>query len=243
MYLLPTTSHEAMDYLKKKRKSILTLINEKFELIESLNGIDKQAKLLSCISSKSKSILIHKGEVSNISLCLSNNEEKNIIQFPGITILFSVHQTFSIEKHTTNADNNMIVSSEILTISQNTPALIDGSKNAYSFLESSVLVGNLSFPKNSDINVFDSSTGEKKYWFTTDNAVLRALFTMTAMESLDSSHLLDVAKEYIYHYHPAVAWHAFRIIYEFKDKDINKYKSLILKSGNSRTQQLIKECL
>ncbi|CAH1530338.1 hypothetical protein THF1D04_280025 [Vibrio owensii] len=49
MYLLPTTSREAMDYLKKKWKSILTLINEKFELIGSLNGIDKQAKLLSCI--------------------------------------------------------------------------------------------------------------------------------------------------------------------------------------------------
>ncbi|CAH1530347.1 hypothetical protein THF1D04_280027 [Vibrio owensii] len=32
---------------------------------------------------------------------------------------------------------------------------------------------------------------------------------MPAMENLNSSHLLDIAKEYIYHYHPAVVWHAF----------------------------------
>ncbi|CAH1530342.1 hypothetical protein THF1D04_280026 [Vibrio owensii] len=55
----------------------------------------------------------------------------------------------------------MIASSEILTISQNNPVLIDGSKKAYSFLESNVLVGNLSFPKNNEINLFEPSTGEK----------------------------------------------------------------------------------
>ena len=241
MLPFPSNYREAIIYLQQERGFILELIKNKFEDIEGLTGINKQSRLLDYISSKSQSMLIHKGDVSNISICLSTNNKEHIIQFPGKTLLFSVHEEFKIIKHTTNVENNRIVDNETLTVSKDNSVLIDGDIHAYTFLSNNVLVGNLSFPERKDINIFDLSTRKKKYWFPTDSSVARALFTIKAMEELSSIRLLDVAKEYVYHYHPAVAWAAFRVIYRLDYSQREKYKKLILKSGNERTRQLVDE--
>lgn len=121
------------------------------------------------------------------------------------------------------------------------PLFVDGNRNIYEFHEEMKgLVANINYPEiKSEIHVYNKKTSAKDFWFLADKNSARFLFILEALRSIGDEGILDVAREIIYHYHPAVQWEAYRIIHELAPHERDFYKKILLKSEDQKLASLV----
>lgn len=232
--------HHAICFIRNNHTEIVNFIKLKLKEI-SKNDVNDISKF-KYTSALSKTITICYDDKCNISVNFPKESSfHHVMTYPGTTILFPLINEFSVNYYTIDPDLEKIVKTERKKISAAEPLYIDGVKNTYDFHdEINCLVANLNYPEiTEDIDVYNKKTFAKDFWFMADKNSARYLFILEALTSIKDKGALNVAREIIYHYHPAVQWEAYRIIYELAPHERDFYKKILLKSQNPKLVSLV----
>lgn len=234
--------HDGIAFIRNNHAAIVDFIKGHLKDI-SQNDINDLNKFRN-MSVQSKTFTINYDDKCNISITIPvANGNDYIMTYPGTTILFPVSHDFSVTYHTIAPFSESIAKSEVKRVSAAAPLFVEGNKNIYEFHEETKgLVANINYPEiKSEIHVYNKKTSAKDFWFLADGNSARFLFILEALNSVGDEGILDVAREIIYHYHPAVQWEAYRIIHELAPHERDFYKKILLKSKNPKLASLVRD--
>ncbi|MBB1585098.1 hypothetical protein [Serratia sp. OS31] len=236
-FRLPMNSYQAIDLLVNQHDFFLTFLSKKIiELRGNLNNI------IASVEVNSESVVVEIGENSNVTISLrKDNRSDYVMSYPGKTLVFLINKEFQVVIYKYDAVLEKYVVRDAVVVKKNKPILIDGECEAYHVISvEDTLIGNVNFPLPSgEVNVFNKVSGKVKFWFLSDNGAARFLFVLQALNSIGDENLTRVAKETIYHYHPAVQWESFKIIKSLPNQSVDKYKEILLSFKNKKIIELL----
>ncbi|KWB69834.1 hypothetical protein WL40_12550 [Burkholderia ubonensis] len=183
-------------------------------------SIARRAAIMRAVNGCSKTFTLHASDNAtvNVTLLKRSDHPEYLYASSGWSIFFTLgNHTFSVTRFEINGDQLTDARRELVTSAN--PILIDHARTVAScdidYDEPTSLVFNINVPgSHTDVVVYDRDTLTSVAWFPGDNNVTRFLVALEALESTCDPHADLVCKELIYHYHPAVRWHAFRLLHQ-----------------------------
>ena len=205
----------------------------------------RRATIMNITNTHTRTLVLHKTNKVNISIKLSKFDPTPapLYSVPGQSILFALDQPFEIQRYTVK--EGRIEKADIATIDQKNPLIIDGHHTLFDYIqtrrEPAKLTGRINFPNRAmDISVFDRVSLRKIAWLPHDESAARYLVSLELLETIQDPEMHKVAGELIYHYHPAVAWKAFQILYRTDRLNALNYVQLLKKHQNARLDDLLR---
>ncbi|MFV3382860.1 MULTISPECIES: hypothetical protein [Pseudomonas] len=126
---------------------------------------------------------------------------------------------------------NRLCNGTTVTVTPHSPVLVDGACTVAALCTgeaSQRLVFSLNLPiPGSDIEVFDRQTLARIAWFPADMQVSRFLLLLDALRRIGDPNLARVARELLYHHHPAVRWQAFEVLMECSPEQCEQYREIL----------------
>jgi len=239
-----------LDDIMKKIKT-LDMTAEINELVTALDGNatsdsvqSRRATIMRIANPHTKTLTLHCTGIGNISVATitTNKPSPHLFSVPGQSILFALDQSFEVQRYIRH--ETKLEKTDLITVSPNHPLLIDGNRTVFEYVQmhrgSTGLAGRINLlDKSSDIGVFDRASLKKVAWLPHDESAARYLVSLELLETIRDPKGAIVAEELIYHYHPAVAWKAFQMLYQVAPQHALSYLPLLRKHQNPRLDQLL----
>lgn len=204
----------------------------------------RRAAILDIVNPQTHNLTLHCTDFGNISLKAPQAPTSaELYSVPGHTILFAIHrQPFLVQLYRVTEDK--LLMDERVTIYAGHPLWIDGRHFLFDVDTSShsqqAFIGSINLPdRSADISVYDRDTLRKIAWFPHDDGAARHLVSLQLLEGAEDPGGAKVAEELIYHYHPAVAWHAFQILYQQNRQAALEYVPLLRQLKSQRLDYLL----
>ncbi|MCJ8205028.1 hypothetical protein [Pseudomonas sp. RGM2987] len=201
----------------------------------------RRAAIMNMTNPGTGTITLHCTSIGNISIkapALSGSSSQ-LYSVPGQSVLFAIDQPFEVQLYAVGP--NQLEKTDICSIDQNNPLVIDGSRTLFDYCQSDAgLIGRINLPdRMTDIGVFDRVSLRKVAWLPHDDGAARHLVSLQLLEAVQDPERARVAGELIYHYHPAVAWKAFQVLYLAYPQMAVSYVALLKKHRNARLDSLL----
>ncbi len=204
----------------------------------------RRATILDIVNPHTNNLTIYCTDYGNISIKAPHTSKSSeLYSVPGYSILFAINnQSFTIQLYSISEEKLTLKDSVI--ISEGDPLVIDGRYTLFDCNPSGeghqAFIGSINLPdRSADISVFDRESLCKIAWFPHDDSAARYLVSLELLEAAQDPGVGKVAEELIYHYHPAVAWRAFQVIYQ-KDRQIAlDYVPLLRQLKNDHLNHLL----
>ncbi|MBC3361941.1 hypothetical protein [Pseudomonas sp. SWRI154] len=237
-------------HIAKKIKT-LDMTSETKQLISQL--IDKpefsrksfrRATIMNIANAHTGTLVLHQTSIGNISIKSATFDASSspLYSVPGQSILFALDRPFEIQRYTLN--EHRIEKADRVIIDKKNPLIIDGRHTLFDYIQTcpkpAKLTGRINLPNRAaDINVFDRITLRKIAWLPHDESAARYLTSLELLETIQDPEAVKVAEELIYHYHPAVVWKAFQILYEADRHKALAHVALLKKHKSARLDSLL----
>ncbi|MFQ6557469.1 hypothetical protein Q7F05_16105 [Pseudomonas sp. Lb2C1-1] len=239
-----------LEHIAEKIKT-LDMTTQIKQLIADLNAQHKvataqsrRAAIMNMTNSHTGTITLYCTGVANISIKTPafNTASSQLYSVPGQSILFALDQPFEIQLYTLNT--HQLEKTDISIIDNCNPLIIDGNRTLFDYSQKGekqpALIGRINFPdRSADISVFDPVSLRKTAWLPHDNSAARYLVSLELLETIQDPGGVRVARELIYHYHPAVAWKAFQMLYRADPQNALNYAPLLKKLESARLDNLL----
>ncbi|WP_238964460.1 hypothetical protein [Pseudomonas sp. AF32] len=234
-----------------KRIKTLNMATEINELVTTLcnnetlaTAQSRRATIMRMVNPHTNTLTLHCTGIGNITLTTitHNRPSPHLFSVPGKSILFALDQPFEVQRYARH--DNELEKTDLVTVSPNKPLVIEGSRTVFDYGQvhraSTGLAGRINLlNKSSDIGVFDRTSLKKVAWLPHDESAARYLVSLELLETIRDPKVATVAEELIYHYHPAVAWKAFQLLYQAAPQHASGYIPLLKKHQSSRLDQLL----
>lgn len=232
----------------------LNMTAEIKKLFDSLNVLEEgadenshRASILNIVNQQTNTLILHSTEIANVSVRVPGAVEADALYtVPGYSILFAINnEPFTIQSYGVEVERLTV--KDKITVVEGCPVMIDGRDTLFDYCtagaDSKAFIGSINLPDRSvDIDVFDRQSLNKIAWFPHDDSAARYLVSLELLEAAQDPQIDKVAKELIYHTHPAVAWRAFQIIYQDDPKVALGYVALLRQLKNRRLDCLLDQC-
>ncbi|VVO94560.1 hypothetical protein [Pseudomonas fluorescens] len=203
-----------------------------------------RAALLDIVNPNTNTLTLHCNDFSNISIKTpSTSNSSALYSAPGYSIFFAInHQSFTIQRYSVTEE--WLTKKDSVTVSEGNPVVIDGRDTLLDCNPpgegDQAFIGSINLPdRSADISVFDRKSLRKIAWFPHDDSAARYLVSLELLEAAQDPDAAKVAEEVIYHYHPAVAWRAFQMIYQKDRHNALHYVPLLRQLQNRRLDYLL----
>ncbi|MFJ4194052.1 hypothetical protein [Pseudomonas sp. NPDC089534] len=204
-----------------------------------------RAEIMKRTNARTGTLTLHVNESGNISLKAPDDTPApdQLYSVPGYSVLFAIKaQSFPIQLY--RLEENRLAREERVIVDADNPLFIDGTKFLFDSNPSgnghSAFIGSVNLPdRSADISVFDRASLNKTAWFPHDDSAARYLVSLELLEAAGDPGVFKVAKELIYHYHPAVAWKAFQVIGQTDLCTARRCIPLLRNLQNSRLNHLL----
>lgn len=201
----------------------------------------RRAAIMNMTNPHTGTLILHSTHVGNISIKAPrlSGTASRLYSVPGQSILFAIDQPFEVQLYTINA--HQLEKTDICLIDQNNPLVVDGRQILFDYRQpDGGLVGRINLPdRAADIGVFDRVSLRKIAWLPHDESTARHLVSLELLETVQDPERARVAGELIYHYHPAVAWKAFQMLYRVDPQTAVSHVALLKKHRNARLDSLL----
>ncbi|MEN5311950.1 hypothetical protein [Pseudomonas koreensis] len=204
----------------------------------------RRAAILDIVNPHTNTLTLHCTDFGNISIKAPDAAKSaELYSVPGYSILFAINnQSFTVQLYSVTEEQLTIRDS--VTISESSPLVIDGRRTLFDCNPSGsghqAFIGSINLPdRSADISVFDRESLCKIAWFPHDDSAARYLVSLELLEAAQDPGAGKVAEELIYHYHPAVAWRAFQVIYQKDRQTALNYVPLLRQLKNRRLDHLL----
>ena len=204
----------------------------------------RRAAIMNITNLHTATITLHCTNIGNISIkpLASVDVSSQLYSIPGQSILFAVDRPFDVQRYTLKGPR--LEKADTVRIDKNNPLVIDGSRTLFDYCRpaqtNTGLMGRINLPdRSADIGVFDRASLRKIAWLPHDDSASRYLVSLELLETVQDPERSRVAGELVYHYHPAVAWKAFQVLYRAKPQDALNYIALLKKHRDSRLDNLL----
>ena len=205
----------------------------------------RRAAIMNMTNPHTGTITLHCTSVGNISIkaLASNTASSQLYSVPGQSILFALDLPFEIQQYTLNT--HQLEKTDTSIVDPCNPLIIDGNRTLFDYSQRGekqpALIGRINFPdRSADISVFDPASLRKTAWLPHDNSAARYLVSLELLETIEDPGVVRVAGELIYHYHPAVAWKAFQMLYRADPQNALSYVPLLKKREDARLDNLLR---
>ncbi|WP_157655353.1 hypothetical protein [Burkholderia ubonensis] len=223
------------------------LLDDVRRSIYRLSGVTRNVETMKRVNRHSQSLNLFTNEHGSINVTRLHRGEcaERLYATTGKSIFFSIKNTsFSINKF--NIDNNKLSNEQTLTVSRDTPQIINHDNEVYFYNLSPDNNADLAFNihlkgKMSDIRVFDLDSKENIAWLPADERVTKSLIALEALNSLGDPGTQSVCEELIYHHHPAVCWKAFQILHRLDKKSAHTFIPIIKSHDDEKLSSLIEQ--
>ncbi|TWC21059.1 MULTISPECIES: hypothetical protein [unclassified Pseudomonas] len=204
----------------------------------------RRATIMNISNPHTGTLLLHCTSIGNISI-RTHTPDSALSPFysvPGQSILFALDQPFEVQLYTRH--EQQLEQLDRVIVDQENPLIIDGSRTLFDYapteLEAARITGRINLlDRSADISVFDRVSLQKIAWLPHDESAARFLVSLELLETLGDPGGSKVAEELIYHYHPAVAWKAFQLLYQADPHKALNYVPLLRKLKNPRLDNLL----
>ncbi|WP_257225584.1 hypothetical protein [Pseudomonas sp. ICMP22404] len=244
------TKNFSPEHIAKKIKT-LDMTAQVNQLISHLNSQpsfakaqSRRATLMNISNPHTGTLLLHCTDIGNISIRTPtpNSALSPLYSVPGQSILFALEQPFDVQLYARHEHQLQRLDSVI--VDQKTPLILDGSRTVFDYApterKAAQLTGRINLlDRSSDISVFDRLSLQKIAWLPHDESAARFLVSLELLETLRDPGGAKVAEELLYHYHPAVAWKAFQLLYQADPHKALNYVPLLKKLKNPRLDNLL----
>ncbi|UZE21909.1 hypothetical protein LOY67_17840 [Pseudomonas sp. B21-056] len=204
----------------------------------------RRATIMSMSNPHTGTLLLHCTNIGNISISTAtlHNVLSPLYSVPGQSILFALDQPFEIQRYICHEDQ--LEKLDMVTVDAKNPLIIDGSRTLFDYAraerQSATLTGRINLlDRSADISVFDRVSLRKIAWLPHDESAARFLVSLELLDTLRDPKGPKVAEELVYHYHPAVAWKAFQMLYRADPHTALNYVPLLKKLKNPRLDNLL----
>ncbi|SMQ22422.1 hypothetical protein SAMN04488483_0328 [Pseudomonas helmanticensis] len=206
-----------------------------------------RAAIMSLTNTHTGTLTLHCNEHGNISLKVPDTAPPSaqLYSVPGNSVLFAINsESFPIQLY--ELDDEHLVLAERVMVDAANPLFIDGTKVLFDSNPTGdghpAFIGSVNLPvRSADISVFDRETLSKVAWFPHDDSAARYMVSLELLEATADPDAIKVAKELIYHYHPAVAWKAFQLIRNTDQRTASEYVPLLKNLQNRRLDFLLEQ--
>ncbi len=223
---------------------VKSISNTVYDRIKRTDTTLHQAAILDVVNLHTNTLTLHYTDFGNISIKTPHTAKSaELYSVPGHSILFAINnQSFTVQLYRITEEQLTI--KERVTISENNPLVIDGRHTLFEYIPSDsgnpAFIGSINLPDlTADICVFNRDSLRKIAWFPHDDSAARYLVSLELLESIQDPGACKVAEELIYHYHPAVAWRAFQVIYQKDPLAAPNYVPLLRQLKNSHMDHLL----
>lgn len=223
---------------------IKKLISQVMATPDFAAGKTLRAAVIAITNPHTGTVILHRTSIGNISIRSApfNSGSSSLYSVPGQSILFALDQPFEIQQYT--LDEQCIRKTERIIIDKRNPLVIDGRHMLFDYLQTgsktAKLTGRIDLPNRAvDIGVYDRVTLRKTAWLPHDKSAACYLTSLDLLETIQDPDGGKVAEELIYHYHPAVVWKAFQILYQTEPQKALTYVPLLKKHKNERLDSLL----
>jgi hypothetical protein len=204
-----------------------------------------RAEIMKLTNIHTGTLTLHCNKSGNISLKAPDNAptSEQLYSVPGNSVLFAINaESFSIQLYALKEDH--LTRAELVIVDASNPLFIDGTKVLFDSNPTGnghpAFIGSINLPdRSADISVFDRTSLNKIAWFPHDDSAARYLVSLELLEAAQDPGALRVAEELIYHYHPAVAWKAFKVIQQTDLRAALQHVPLLRNLQNSRLNLLL----
>ncbi|MBO1538397.1 hypothetical protein [Pseudomonas sp. OA65] len=229
----------------------LDMTSETRQLISQLTaepdftrGQFRRAKIMSVTNPHTGTVILHQTSIGNISVKSPTFDSASsaLYSVPGQSILFALDQPFEIQRYTLS--EQCIEKADRVIVDKKNPLVIDGRHTLFDYVQTSpqpaTLTGRVNLPNRADdISVFDRITLRKIAWLPHDESASRYLVSLELLETIQDPDGVKVAEDLIYHYHPAVVWKAFQILYKADRQKALMHIPLLKKHKSARLDSLL----
>lgn len=204
----------------------------------------RRAAIMNISNPHTGTLLLHCTSIGNISIRTPtpNTALSPLYSVPGQSILFALDQPFEVQLYVRH--DQQLEPLDSVIIDQQNPLIIDGNRTLFDYAaterEVARLTGRINLlDRSSDISVFDRLSLRKIAWLPHDESAARFLVSLELLETLRDPGGAKVAEELLYHYHPAVAWKAFQLLYQADPHKALNYVPLLKKLKSPRLDSLL----
>lgn len=202
----------------------------------------RRAAILDIVNPHTNTLTLHCTDFANISIKAPQPATSSeLYSVPGYSILFATHHPFTLQLY--RVTDEQLTIDDRVTVREGHPVLIDGRHTLFDCNPSGqgqAFIGSINVPdRSTDISVFDRESLRKVAWFPHDDSAARYLVSLELLGAAQDPGAAKVAEELIYHYHPAVAWRAFQVIYQQDQPTALQYVPLLRQLQNSRLDHLL----
>ncbi|WP_238349516.1 hypothetical protein [Pseudomonas sp. SWRI179] len=221
------------------------LITELHTPVQPATKHTRNAAILNMTNPHTATITLYRTNIGNISIKKIQAMPSRLYSVPGKSILFSLNRQ-PIKIHSYHLRNDELEKGKTIIIDDQHPSIIDGHRALFDYSlinrePCGALVGSINFPDRLlDIQVFDRTTLRKVAWLPHDESAARYLVSLELLETIHDPRGIKVAEELIYHYHPAVAWKAFQMLYRADPQKSRAYTPLLEKRQDTRLNNLLR---
>lgn len=238
------------EHIAKKIKT-LDMTAQVNQLISDLNSQpsfaktpSRRATIMNISNPHTGTLLLHCTSIGNISIRTTTPDSalSPLYSVPGQSVLFALDQPYEVQLYMRH--EQQLEQLDRVIVNQQNPLIIDGSRTLFDYaptgLEAARLTGRINLlDRSADISVFDRVSLQKVAWMPHDESAARFLVSLELLETLGDPGGSKVAEELIYHYHPAVAWKAFQLLYQAAPHKALNYVPLLRKLKNPRLDNLL----
>ncbi|SEE48976.1 hypothetical protein SAMN04490188_4084 [Pseudomonas kilonensis] len=189
-------------------------------------------------------LMLHQTNIGNICIKSATFDSRSsaLYSVPGQSILFTLDRPFEIQRYTVN--EHRVEKADRVIIDKRNPFVIDGRDTLFDHIQTcrqpAKLTGRINLPdRAADISVFDRITLRKIAWLPHDESAARYLTSLELLETIQDPNSVKVAEELVYHYHCAVVWKAFQILYRADRHKALTYVPLLKKHKSARLDRLL----
>ncbi|WP_251010262.1 hypothetical protein [Pseudomonas fluorescens] len=204
----------------------------------------RRAAIMNITNLHTGTITLHSTSIGNISIKALTAETASspLYSVPGQSVVFAVDRPFKVQRYTLSA--HQLEKSDVVIIDKNNPLIIDGGRTVFDYLplgpEPGGLTGRINWPdRSADISVFHRVSLRKVAWLPHDESAARYLVSLELLETIQDPERTRVAEELVYHYHPAVAWKAFQVLYQADPQIALNYVPLLKQHQDTRLDNLL----
>ncbi|WP_433786536.1 hypothetical protein [Pseudomonas frederiksbergensis] len=207
--------------------------------------IARRAGIMNITNPHTGNITLHCTDIGNISIKVPHVQSvpSPLYSVPGQSILFAINkQSFIVHRYT--VENDRLTVKDAVIVDESNPLPIDGAQTLYDCDPTgqghNAFIGSINLPdRSADISVFDRTSLRKIAWFPHDDSAARYLVSLELLEAAEDPGAGKVAEELIYHYHPAIAWKAFQVLYQADQEAALNYIPLLRNLQNRRLDHLL----
>lgn len=231
---------KTLDMTSETKQLISQLIDKPEFSKESL----RRATIMNITNVHTGTLILHQTSTGNISIKSGTFDSSSspLYSVPGQSILFALDRPFEIQRYTIH--EHRIEKTDRVIIDMRNPLIIDGRHTLFDYIQThrkpAKLTGRINLPNRAaDISVFDRITLRKIAWLPHDESAARYLTSLELLETIQDPGSVKVAEELVYHYHPAVVWKAFQILYQADRHKALTHIPLLKKHKSARLDSLL----